>query len=89
MTPEQQNFVNRVQDLARLFKAQYGEIVALNALWYGAEANYNDLITDQALDGVASLAHLTNAQLNELLYIVGQLKPLLDARLEQIAVVSQ
>lgn len=89
MTPEQQNFVARVQDVARLLKAQYGELAMLNALWYGAEADYDALITDEALAGVPSLAHLEAAHLNEILYVVGQLKGLLDARLEQVAVVAQ
>lgn len=89
LSTEEQNFVSRVQRFSRLLKDEYGEVVALNALWYGAEADYNDQITDEELDTIPSLAHITQAQLNEILYIVGQLKPLLDARLEQIAVVAQ
>lgn len=89
LTTGQMNFVTRTQEFARLLQTQYGEVNSLNALWYGAEADYNDQITTEELQEVPSLAHLTQPQLNEILYIVGQLKGLLDPRQEFLAVVGQ
>ncbi len=86
LTRAQSDFVNRAQNLSRLFKEQYGEIVALNALWNGAVANFNDTITDGDLALV--FPGLTVATLNEILYIDAQLKTLLDDRLEQVAVMT-
>lgn len=88
MTNAQQDFVSRAQNLARTLSYQYGEICALNALWYGQTADYQNVITDPELQGVAAFAQMTHAELNEVLYIIGQLKGLMDARLEPLAVVT-
>lgn len=88
MTTAQINFVSRVIEFAKLLNGEYGNIVSMNALWYGAE-DYNDTITTEALQTIPAFASFTNADLNELMYIVGQLKGLIDARLEPIAVLSQ
>ena len=89
LTTGQINFVSRAQEFARLLQDQYGEIASINALWFGAEADYNDQITTEELQAVEAFAHLTVEQLNEVLYIAGQLKALIDPRIEPIAVVSQ
>lgn len=89
LTVGQMNFVTRVQKFALLLRENYGEIVTLNALWYGSESDYDTAITTAGLLEVPSLANLTANDLNELMYIIGNLKTLVDGRLEQIAVLTE
>lgn len=89
LTTGQMNFVTRVQNVARVVKDQYGELVMLNALWYGAEANYDSEIDNAALAEIESFEGITANDLNEFLYIVGNLKGLVEGRLEQIAALTK
>jgi len=89
MTVGQMNFVSRLIEQGKRIQANYGEETSLNALWNGAEADYNDQITTEALQEVPAFAHLTQANLNELMYIVSQNQARTTERLEHVAVVAQ
>lgn len=82
------NFVSRIITLFRLLVDQYGEIVTLDALGNGA-ANLDAGISDADLETVASFAHLTQNDLVEALYIIGNLKALMSDRLQPIAALTQ
>lgn len=89
LTTAQQDFISRVDTLTKTLYSTYGELNALNALWYGATADYDTQITDPEIAEIASFNGVTVSVLNECMYIIGQLKGLIDDRLEPIAVMRR
>lgn len=88
LTTGQINFVSRTQAFARILKDQYGEIVTLDSLWIGTD-DYQHEITDPELAEIPAFVGITVSDLNEMLYIIGNLKSLISARLEPLAALTE
>lgn len=88
LTIAQTNFVSRVQAVARIYSEGYGEQTALNALWYGATNDYQNEITDAELAEIPAFAGITKHDLDEMMYIVGNVLTLMNTRLEEIAALT-
>lgn len=88
LTQPQMNFVSRVIALAVMFNEVFGELSMLQALWYGAE-DYDTLITDEALQATGVFSHLSQADINEVMYIFSEARNRMNERLEPLAVVTQ
>lgn len=87
LTQSQLNFVSRVIEVAGSLNDLFGELSMLQALWFGAE-NFDVLISDEALQAVPNLQHISNADLAEVLYIFSETRNRMNERLEPLAVVT-
>lgn len=88
LTIAQTNFVSKVQATARIFADGYGDMTALNALWYGETNDYQSDITDAELAEIPAFVGITHDDINEMMFIVANVLTLMETRLEQIAALT-
>jgi hypothetical protein len=89
----QEAFVARMRDFARLFKSQYGDVAAANALYYGQVSDYANTLADEAIlasfpDASSEDITALRTSIGEMMYIVGQMNGLISARLEHVAALA-
>lgn len=70
MTIAEMNAVSRMIQLANVLLQHYGNIATLNELFNGA-ANYDGVITTEMLQTIPAFAHLSQADLSEMAYVIG------------------
>lgn len=89
MNEVQQHFIEQVISFANLLENQYGLITMLNALYNGQTTNYSSILTDEMIASVDQFVGFNKSNLNEVAYIIGQLKDLVDGRIEHIAALGR
>lgn len=70
MTAEKQRFVIRVAAVMKAFESMYGEWESLNALFNGQTTFYTSNITNADLAEVTAFNGVTEATLDESMYII-------------------
>lgn len=70
MTQAKTNFLNRLIQQMKLMEAEYGEWESLNALANGQTTNYTTALTNADLASVTAYEGVTEATIDECMYII-------------------